>query len=164
MIRKATVILGLKSSKIGTQVVQGLIPISPGMVQGSGKSAENATILVVDDHSMTRTLVRSILKGVGYGTVVQAESGASALALLKTQTVDLIICDWNMPNGNGLELLQALRAKDFTKKLPFLMLTAEAYRENVKAAAEAGVSDYVVKPFSAETLVNKVEEILKRLS
>lgn len=132
------------------------------MVRNNSKNGDNSTILVVDDHSMTRTLVRSILKGVGYGTVVQAESGASALALLKTQVVDLIICDWNMPNGNGLELLQALRAKDATKNLPFLMLTAEAYRENVKAAAEAGVTDYVVKPFTAETLVNKVEEIFKR--
>jgi two-component system chemotaxis response regulator CheY len=110
-------------------------------------------------------MVRAILRGIGFDNVMQAETGASAVDFVMTQPVDFIICDWNMPEGNGLEVLRAIRADGRFQKLPFLMLTAEAYRENVLAAVEAGVTDYVIKPFTSDVLIEKLDQILgKRLS
>ncbi len=119
-------------------------------------------ILVVDDHQLTRTMVRAILRGVGFDNVVQAETGSEAVNVVMTQPVDLIICDWNMPDGNGIEVLRTIRADARFQKLPFLMLTAEAYRENVLAAAQAGVTDYVIKPFTSDVLIEKLTQILQR--
>ena len=119
-------------------------------------------VLVVDDHTLTRTMVKAILRGLGFTHVQQAENGAAALDRLAIEPVDLVICDWNMPNFNGIELLRAVRSEEQFKDLPFLMLTAEAYRENVAAAIQAGVSDYMIKPFTAETLGQKVAGIMLR--
>src|SRR5690242_17986403 len=98
------------------------------------KFGRNLNILVVDDHQLTRAMVRAILRGVGFENVMQAETGAAAVEHVMSQPVDLIICDWNMPEGNGIEVLRTIRADSRFQKLPFLMLTAEAYRENVLAA------------------------------
>lgn len=110
-------------------------------------------------------MVRSILKGIGFQNVILAEDGKSALDTLKDEDsrIGLIVCDWNMPKLSGLQVLQTIRSDERLKDIPFLMLTAEAYRENITAAIEAGVSDYVVKPFTAETLDTKIDGILKTL-
>lgn len=121
------------------------------------------TVLVVDDHSMTRTMVKAILRGVGFSDVLQAENGAEAVRIINEEKrIGLVICDWNMPVANGLEVLKTVRAEKQFAKLPFLMLTAEAYRENVEAAVLAGVTDYVIKPFTAETLLEKIGKVLSR--
>jgi two-component system chemotaxis response regulator CheY len=118
-------------------------------------------ILVVDDHQLTRDMVGSILKGMGFTRLEQAEDGYLALQKLEDNEYDLIICDWNMPRMSGLEVLRNIRSRAKTKKLPFLMLTAEVYRENVVEAMKAGVTDYVSKPFTADVLGRKLEGILK---
>lgn len=122
----------------------------------------NITILVIDDQALTRSMVKSILKGLGYAVVLVAESAPIALDLLESEKVDIIICDWNMPEMSGLEFLKRVRANPSTRKIPFLMLTAEAYRENVSAAISAGVSDYIAKPFTPDVLASKVEATLRR--
>ena len=117
-------------------------------------------ILVVDDHALTRDMVRMILKGMGFSEITTAENGEVAFEQVKATYFDLIICDWNMPRFTGLELLTAVRGdKDF-EDTPFLMLTAEAYRDSVKAALDAGVTDYIAKPFTAGVLGDKVLEVL----
>lgn len=121
----------------------------------------STTALVVDDHTLTREMVRSILRGIGFQNVLLAESGQSALELLQEKRIDLVICDWNMPNGSGIELLRLIRQDSKLKDIPFLMLTAEAYRESVVAAAKAGVTDYIAKPFTADALAQKVAATLK---
>lgn len=128
----------------------------------ASKLGPYVNILVVDDHSLTRTMVRSILKGVGYQNVFSAENGMAALQTVQSEKIDLIICDWNMPEATGFEVLQLIRGDERSKSIPFLMLTAEAYRENVKAAVEAGVTDYVIKPFTADILIEKVETAFKK--
>jgi two-component system chemotaxis response regulator CheY len=122
----------------------------------------NLPILVADDHSLTRSLVRAILRGAGFEEILHAETGVQAVQICTSQQVELVICDWNMPEGNGLEVLRTLRADERFKKLPFIMLTAEAYRENVIAAAQSGSHDYVVKPFTADVLLEKVGLVLDR--
>jgi two-component system chemotaxis response regulator CheY len=117
-------------------------------------------ILIVDDFATMRKVIRNILKQIGYENIVEAEDGAIGLRILKSQKIDLIVCDWNMPNMTGLELLKAVRADDDLKATPFLMVTAEALQENVVAAVKAGVSNYIVKPFTAETLNDKIQKIL----
>lgn len=119
------------------------------------------TVLVVDDHILTRDMVRMILRSIGFAKIQQAESGEGALKILNEQNIDLIVCDWNMPNGSGIELLRQIRADAKLEHIPFLMLTAEAYRENIVAAVKAGVTDYVAKPFTADTLAEKIAGILK---
>lgn len=121
---------------------------------------ENLKILVVDDHPMTRNMVRAILRGIGYSHVELAESALQAQVMLSEDRYDLIICDWNMPIMSGLEFLNIVR--ELFPEMPFVMLTAEAYKENVEAAIEAGVSDYVIKPFTADILCTKVEKVLMR--
>lgn len=117
-------------------------------------------ILVVDDHHLTRNMVREILKGLGFENVMQAENGPIAIRKIFEGDVDLVICDWNMPSMSGLEVLRQVRGDSRFKDLPFLMLTAEAYKENVTEAVKAGVSDYMIKPFTAELLANKVQGVL----
>jgi two-component system chemotaxis response regulator CheY len=128
------------------------------------KFGKQFNILVVDDHSLTRTMVKAILRGIGFENVLQAENGAAAVDIVMSEPVDLVICDWNMPEANGLDVLRTLRADARFKKLPFLMLTAEAYRENVTAALEAGVTDYVIKPFTSDVLIDKLDSILRRIT
>jgi len=120
-------------------------------------------ILIVDDFATMRKVVRNLLKQVGYENIVEAEDGALALRALKSQKIDFVISDWNMPNMNGLELLKAVRADGDLGKTPFLMVTAEALQENVIAAVKAGVSNYIVKPFTAEVLNDKIKKIVEKL-
>jgi len=119
------------------------------------------TFLIADDHSITRSMIKAILKGVGFENVVHAENGFEAVQVILGQKIDVVICDWNMPKVTGLEVLCKVRSDNRFKDLPFLMLTAEAYRENILAAMEAGTSTYVVKPFTADVLLEKLEEVLK---
>ncbi|OPY04396.1 MAG: Chemotaxis protein CheY [Syntrophaceae bacterium PtaB.Bin038] len=125
---------------------------------------KNLKILIVDDFATMRKVIRNLLKQGGFENVVEAEDGAAALKMLKSQQVDFIISDWNMPNMSGLDLLKAVRADDELKALPFLMVTAEALKDNVVAAVKAGVSNYIVKPFTAEVLNEKIEKIVKSLA
>ena len=121
-------------------------------------------ILVVDDFSTMRRIVRTLLKELGYNNVHEAEDGAYALAALKQEKFDFVVSDWNMPNMTGIELLKAIRADDALKHLPVLMITAEARKENIIEAAQAGASGYIVKPFTAATLDEKLGKIFKNLA
>ncbi|MDX9820597.1 MAG: response regulator [Syntrophales bacterium] len=120
-------------------------------------------ILIVDDFATMRKVIRNLLKQVGYENILEAEDGVSALRVLKAQKVDLVISDWNMPNMTGFELLKAVRADADLGKTPFLMVTAEALQDNVVAAVKAGVSNYIVKPFTAEVLNEKISKIMEKL-
>jgi len=120
-------------------------------------------ILLVDDFATMRKVIRNLLKQSGYENIVEAEDGLLALKVLKSQKIDFIISDWNMPNMSGLELLKNVRADGELKSLPFLMVTAEALQENVVAAVKAGVSNYIVKPFTSETLDEKIKKIMEKL-
>jgi two-component system, chemotaxis family, chemotaxis protein CheY len=119
--------------------------------------------LVVDDFSTMRRIVRNLLKELGYVTVEEAEDGAAALQRLRADRFDFVISDWNMPNMTGLELLKAIRADGTLKSTPVLMITAEARKENIIEAAQAGASGYIVKPFTAATLDEKLAKIFKNL-
>ena len=119
--------------------------------------------LVVDDFSTMRRIVRNLLKELGYTNADEAEDGAIALQKLKGGGYDFVVSDWNMPNMDGLQLLQAVRADPALKHLPVLMITAEAKKENIIAAAQAGAHGYIVKPFTAATLNEKLAKIFERL-
>ena len=119
--------------------------------------------LVVDDFSTMRRIVRNLLKELGYTNAEEAEDGAVALQKLKGGVYDFVISDWNMPNMDGLQLLQAVRADPTLKHLPVLMITAEAKKENIIAAAQSGASGYIVKPFTAGTLNDKLVKIFEKL-
>ena len=121
----------------------------------------NMKILIVDDFSTMRRIIRNMLRQLGYNNIVEAEDGAEALSLLHREKVDFVISDWNMPNMSGLDLLKAIRADDNLKPLPVLLVTAEALKENVVEALKAGVNNYVIKPFTAETLKEKIDAIFK---
>jgi len=116
-------------------------------------------ILVVDDFSTIRRIVKNILKQIGYTEIDEAEDGNGALAKLRQDKYDLIVSDWNMPNMTGLDLLKAIRADGALNGIPVLMVTAEAKKENVVEAIKAGVNNYIVKPFTAEVLREKIEKI-----
>lgn len=124
---------------------------------------KNMKFLVVDDFSTMRRIVRNLLKELGFGNVDEAEDGAIALQKLKAGGFDFVISDWNMPNMDGLALLQSIRADESLKKLPVLMVTAEAKKENIVAAAQAGANGYVVKPFTAATLDEKLNKIFQNM-
>lgn len=124
----------------------------------------NMKILVVDDFSTMRRIVRNLLKESGYVNIDEAEDGAAALARLRTGRYDFVISDWNMPVLDGLSMLQQIRADASLSRLPVLMVTAEAKRENVIAAAQAGANGYVVKPFTAATLEEKMTSILEKMA
>jgi two-component system chemotaxis response regulator CheY len=119
--------------------------------------------LVVDDFSTMRRIVRNLLKELGFVNVEEAEDGAVALEKLTTESFDFVVTDWNMPNMDGLALLQSIRANAQLKHLPVLMITAEAKRENIVAAAQAGASGYIVKPFTAATLNEKLVKIFAKM-
>src|SRR5512142_2665135 len=108
---------------------------------------ENLTALVVDDFSTMRRIVRNILRDLQFKNIIEAEDGDAAVTILKTQKVDLIVSDWNMPKMTGLDLLKWVRSNEKTVNLPFLMVTAESQKENIIEAVKAKVSNYVVKPF-----------------
>ncbi len=117
--------------------------------------------LVVDDYSTMRRIVKNLLHDLGYPQVSEADDGNTALPMLKAGAYDFLITDWNMPGMAGLELLKAVRADEKLAKLPVLMLTAEAKREQIVEAAQAGVNGYVIKPFTAATLKEKIDKILE---
>ncbi|QKJ87512.1 chemotaxis protein CheY [Paramixta manurensis] len=124
---------------------------------------KNMRFLVVDDFNTMRRIVRNLLKELGFNNVEEAEDGADALNKLRAGDFDFVISDWNMPNMDGLQLLQTIRADGALGKLPVLMVTAEAKKENIIAAAQAGASGYVVKPFTAATLEEKLGKIFEKL-
>ena len=124
---------------------------------------KNMKFLIVDDFSTMRRIVRNLLKELGFVNVDEAEDGAVALQKLKAGGFDFVISDWNMPNMDGLALLQSIRADDSLKNLPVLMVTAEAKKENIVAAAQAGANGYVVKPFTAATLDEKLNKIFQNM-
>lgn len=119
----------------------------------------NAKILIVDDMQTMRRLLKSALNDLGYANVVDAESGAAALELLESGDFKLLITDWNMPGMEGIDVLKAVRANDKLKGLPVLMVTAEAKKEQILEAAEAGVNGYVVKPFQPAQLKDKLDRL-----
>jgi two-component system chemotaxis response regulator CheY len=126
-------------------------------------SQESMKFLVVDDFSTMRRIVRNLLKELGFTNVDEAEDGAVALAKLKGGSFDFVISDWNMPNMTGIELLRAVRADAALCKLPVLMITAEAKKENIIEAAQAKANGYIVKPFTAAVLDEKLNKILKTM-
>lgn len=116
-------------------------------------------VLVVDDMSTMRRIIKNVLKQIGFSDLVEAENGQDALTKLKAGGIGFIVSDWNMPVMQGIDLLRAVRADAELKHLPFLMVTAEAQKDNIIQAVQAGVSNYVVKPFTAEALRAKLEKI-----
>ncbi|MEC5407481.1 chemotaxis response regulator CheY [Paraburkholderia sp. MPAMCS5] len=120
--------------------------------------------LVVDDFPTMRRIVRNLLKELGYGNVDEAEDGQAGLTRLRGGAYDFVISDWNMPNLDGLAMLKEIRADANLKHLPVLMVTAESKKENIIAAAQAGASGYVVKPFTAATLDEKLNKILEKMA
>lgn len=124
----------------------------------------NTKFLVVDDFSTMRRIVRNLLKELGYTNVDEAEDGVMALTKLRNEQFDFVVSDWNMPNMDGLTMLQQIRADPALAKLPVLMVTAEAKKENIIAAAQAGANGYVVKPFTAATLDEKLAKIFEKLA
>ncbi|GHD14441.1 response regulator [Halioglobus japonicus] len=125
---------------------------------------KDISILVVDDFPTMRRIVRSLLKELGFNNVEEAEDGREGLNKLRAGGFDFVVSDWNMPNLDGLEMLKQIRSDDAMKELPVLMVTAEAKKENIIAAAQAGASGYVVKPFTAATLEGKLNKIFEKMA
>ncbi|WP_029893626.1 chemotaxis response regulator CheY [Desulfohalovibrio reitneri] len=123
---------------------------------------KNMRVLVVDDFSTMRRIVKNILKQIGMTNVVEADDGTTAWDLLNREPVDFIVSDWNMPQMSGIELLRKVRASEEFADLPFLMVTAEAQQENIIEAVQAKVSNYIVKPFTAETMQQKIDKIFEK--
>ncbi len=119
----------------------------------------NITILIVDDFATMRRIVKNILTQLGFKNFIEADDGSVAWEILQKQHVDFIVSDWNMPKMPGIDLLKKVRADDRFKDLPFLMVTAEAQKENIVEAVKAKVSNYIVKPFTPELLSEKIEKI-----
>ena len=122
--------------------------------------SKDLKFLVVDDFSTMRRIIKNLLHDLGYPNVSEADDGKTALLMLQAGGFDFLITDWNMPGMPGLELIKAVRADAKLAKMPVLMLTAEAKREQIIEAAQAGVNGYVIKPFTAETLKEKLDKIL----
>jgi two-component system chemotaxis response regulator CheY len=122
--------------------------------------SKDLKFLVVDDFSTMRRIIKNLLNDLGYPNVEEADDGKTALPMLQAGNFDFLITDWNMPGMPGLDLIKAVRADGKLSKMPVLMLTAEAKREQIIEAAQAGVNGYVIKPFTAETLKEKLDKIL----
>ncbi len=120
-------------------------------------------ILVVDDFSTMRRIVKNLLTEIGFNNIVEADDGKTALPILENGGIDFLVTDWNMPGMPGIDLLKAVRADPKLSSLPVLMVTAEAKRDQIMEAAQAGVNGYVVKPFTADTLKEKVDKVFERL-
>jgi len=119
----------------------------------------NMKVLVVDDFATMRRIVKNVLKQIGFSDIMEADDGATAWDVLKENKIDLIVSDWNMPKMTGLDLLKTVRGEESTKEIPFLMVTAEAQKDNVLQAVQAGVSNYIVKPFTADGVKEKLTQI-----
>ena len=124
---------------------------------------KNMRILVVDDFSTMRRIVKNLLGELGFTNIAEADDGKTALPILEQGGIDFLVTDWNMPGMPGIDLLKAVRANEAIASLPVLMVTAEAKREQIMEAAQAGVNGYVVKPFTADTLREKVDKVFERL-
>ena len=120
-------------------------------------------ILIVDDFSTMRRIVKNLLRDLGFTNTQEADDGTTALPMLQNGQFDFLVTDWNMPGMSGLDLLKKVRADERLKDMPVLMVTAEAKRDQIVAAAQAGVSGYVVKPFTAAVLKEKIEKIFERI-
>ena len=126
-------------------------------------SLPNTKFLIVDDFSSMRRIIRNLLKDIGYANAEEAENGFVAQTKLKQSSFDFVICDWNMPVMDGLALLKAIRQDPELSHIPVVMVTAEAKRENIVAAAEAGANGYVVKPFTTQVLAEKVAKVFENM-
>ncbi|WP_299009482.1 chemotaxis response regulator CheY [uncultured Shewanella sp.] len=125
---------------------------------------KNMKILVVDDFSTMRRIIKNLLRDLGFNNTQEADDGSTALPMLQKGDFDFVVTDWNMPGMQGIDLLKEIRSDSSLKHLPVLMVTAEAKREQIIAAAQAGVNGYVVKPFTAATLKEKLDKIFERLA
>lgn len=124
---------------------------------------KNMKILIVDDFSTMRRIVKNLLRDLGFNNTQEADDDLTALPMLKKGDFDFVVTDWNMPGMQGIDLLKNIRADEELKHLPVLMITAEAKREQIIEAAQAGVNGYIVKPFTAATLKEKLDKIFERL-
>lgn len=120
-------------------------------------------ILIVDDFSTMRRIIKNLLRDLGFTNTSEADDGQTALPMLQNGNFDFLVTDWNMPGMTGIELLKVVRADDRLKDLPVLMVTAEAKRDQIVAAAQAGINGYIVKPFTAAVLKEKIEKIFERV-
>jgi two-component system chemotaxis response regulator CheY len=125
---------------------------------------KNMKILIVDDFSTMRRIIKNLLRDLGFTNTAEADDGNSALPMLQSGNFDFLITDWNMPGMTGIDLLKAVRADERLKTLPVLMVTAEAKRDQIIEAAQAGVNGYVVKPFTAAVLKEKIDKIFERIN
>ncbi len=125
---------------------------------------QNMKILVVDDFSTMRRIIKNILREIGYNNVEEADDGTTALEKLRASRFDFVVTDWNMPNMPGIELLKAIRSDAALKDTPVLMVTAEAAKENIVTAVQAGVNNYIVKPFTAAALKERIDLILQKVN
>lgn len=121
-------------------------------------------ILIVDDFSTMRRIIKNLLRDLGFNNTIEADDGVTALPILQAGGIDFLITDWNMPGMQGIDLLKIVRADDKMSTLPVLMVTAETKREQIIEAAQAGVNGYIVKPFTAATLKEKIEKIFERIN
>jgi len=121
-------------------------------------------VLVVDDFATMRKIIKGILKQINIDNVIEAENGKHALEVLKGETVDMIISDWIMPEMTGIDFLRACKEDEATKHIPFLMVTAEAQKENIMEAIKSGVDNYIVKPFTPEKLQNAIDKAIERMA
>lgn len=124
---------------------------------------KNMKILIVDDFSTMRRIIKNLLRDLGFNNTAEADDGSTALPMLQSSNFDFLITDWNMPGMTGIDLLRAVREDESLSGLPVLMVTAEAKRDQIIAAAQAGVNGYVVKPFTAAALKEKIEKIFERV-
>ena len=124
---------------------------------------KNIKVLVVDDFSTMRRIIKNLLRELGFTNISEADDGSTALPMLQGGDYDFVVTDWNMPGMQGIDLLRAIRADDSLKHIPVLMVTAEAKKEQIIAAAQAGVNGYIVKPFTAGTLKTKLDKVFERL-
>jgi len=124
---------------------------------------KNMKILVVDDFSTMRRIIKNLLRDLGFTNVSEADDGSTALPMLQNGDFDFVVTDWNMPGMQGIDLLREIRKDDKLKHMPVMMVTAEAKKEQIVAAAQAGVNGYIVKPFTAATLKGKLDKIFERL-
>jgi len=121
-------------------------------------------ILIVDDFSTMRRIIKNLLRDLGFNNTQEADDGVTALPILEAGGIDFLVTDWNMPGMQGIDLLKAVRADEKLASLPVLMVTAETKREQIIEAAQAGVNGYIVKPFTAATLKEKIEKIFERIN
>ena len=124
---------------------------------------KNMKVLVVDDFSTMRRIVKNLLRDLGFTNIQEADDGSTALPMLQGGDFDFVVTDWNMPGMQGIDLLRAIRADAKLKHIPVLMVTAEAKKEQIIAAAQAGVNGYIVKPFTAATLQEKLAKVFERI-